>query len=118
MSERLKNVVKGERYSENPKEYLSGSASHLMDYHQWDEEARRRNYYPMNIDEHEIQIRSFRHGSSNDIAIHKELSPRNLVRSMSAPVSGTSFGKLLLEDPHVLTGAHIRRKQEACENQL
>ena len=36
---------------------------------------------------------------------------------MSAPVShsGTSFGKLLLEDRHILTGAQIRRKLEAVE---
>ncbi|KAI4330416.1 hypothetical protein MLD38_028706 [Melastoma candidum] len=119
MSERLRNVMKGERHSENPNEHFSGSTSHILNYHQWDEDARRRNYYPMNIDEeHEIHVRSFRNGSSNDISIHKELSPRNLMRSMSAPVSGTSFGKLLLEDRHVLTSAHIRRKQEACGNQL
>ncbi|XP_071693785.1 uncharacterized protein [Rutidosis leptorrhynchoides] len=45
----------------------------------------------------------------------RNLSPINLVRSMSAPVSGTSFGKLLLEDRNVVTGAHIRRKHEASE---
>ncbi|RHN54536.1 hypothetical protein MtrunA17_Chr5g0408021 [Medicago truncatula] len=45
------------------------------------------------------------------------LSPRNLVRSLYAHVSrsGTSFGKVLLEDRHILTGAHIRRKLEAVE---
>ncbi|KAJ6851626.1 uncharacterized protein M6B38_259955 [Iris pallida] len=37
---------------------------------------------------------------------------RNLVRSFSAPSSGTAFGRLLLEDQHVPTGAHIRRKHE------
>ncbi|PON82739.1 RB1-inducible coiled-coil protein [Trema orientale] len=63
----------------------------------------------------EMQTRSFRHGLGDDRAFHRELSPRNLVRSLSAPVSGTSFGKLLLEDRHVLTGAHIRRKHEATE---
>ncbi|KAK4791104.1 hypothetical protein SAY86_031517 [Trapa natans] len=44
--------------------------------------------------------------------LDESLSPKNLVRSLSAPVSGTSFGKLLLEDPRVITGAHIQRKQE------
>lgn len=34
------------------------------------------------------------------------------MRSLSAPVSGTPFGELLLEDHHVLTGAQIRRKLE------
>uniref|UniRef100_A0A1D1Z9W3 Ankyrin and armadillo repeat-containing protein n=1 Tax=Anthurium amnicola TaxID=1678845 RepID=A0A1D1Z9W3_9ARAE len=45
-----------------------------------------------------------------------DTSPRNLVRSLSAPVSGTAFGKLLLEDQNVLTGVHIRRKHESIEN--
>ncbi|CAN1170280.1 hypothetical protein LINPERPRIM_LOCUS306 [Linum perenne] len=49
------------------------------------------------------------------ICSSKEPSPRNLMRSLSAPVSGTSFGKLLLEDRHVLTGAHIRRKHEVLD---
>lgn len=34
------------------------------------------------------------------------------MRYLSAPVSGTPFGELLLEDHHVLTGAQIRRKLE------
>jgi len=38
-----------------------------------------------------------------------------LVRSLSAPVSGTSFGKLLLEDRYISTGAHIKRKHEVPE---
>ncbi|XP_050227549.1 uncharacterized protein LOC126677120 [Mercurialis annua] len=64
------------------------------------------------LDDQEMQTRSFRHGDDNEL-LHRDMSPRNLVRSLSAPVSGTSFGKLLLEDRHVLTGAHIRRKHEA-----
>ncbi|PIA56858.1 hypothetical protein AQUCO_00700899v1 [Aquilegia coerulea] len=66
----------------------------------------------------ELQSSSFRYGQPNDVLSMGDISPRNLVRSMSAPVSGTSFGKLLLEDRHVLTGAHIRRRQEATENVL
>ncbi|KAI3712780.1 hypothetical protein L1987_71345 [Smallanthus sonchifolius] len=65
-------------------------------------------------DENDIQSKSFRCGH-DDMIIQKDLSPINLVRSLSAPVSGTSFGKLLLEDRHVVTGAHIRRKHEAIE---
>ncbi|XP_076938263.1 uncharacterized protein LOC143606351 [Bidens hawaiensis] len=64
--------------------------------------------------ENDIQSKSFRCGN-DDIIIQKDLSPVNLVRSLSAPVSGTSFGKLLLEDRHVATGAHIRRKHEGIE---
>ncbi|KAG8489250.1 hypothetical protein CXB51_017271 [Gossypium anomalum] len=63
----------------------------------------------------EMQTSSFRHGDDVGL-LNRELSPRNLIRSLSAPVSGTSFGKLLLEDCHILTGAQIRRKHEGNEN--
>lgn len=66
-------------------------------------------------DDHE-KTRSFRHGPDDDRLLDRELSPRNLIRSLSAPVSGTSFGKLLLENRHILTGAHIQRKHEAIEH--
>ncbi|RZS26112.1 hypothetical protein BHM03_00059414 [Ensete ventricosum] len=45
----------------------------------------------------------------------ESVSQRNLIRSFSAPVSGTAFVKLLLEDQHI-TGTQIRRKQEASEH--
>ncbi|XP_043713615.1 uncharacterized protein LOC122662119 [Telopea speciosissima] len=67
-------------------------------------------------DDAEKQTRSFRHGETNEMIHAGEVFPRNLVRSLSAPVSGTSLGKLLLEDRHILTGAHIRRNHEAAEN--
>ncbi|KAK8346180.1 hypothetical protein V6Z12_A07G196800, partial [Gossypium hirsutum] len=63
----------------------------------------------------EMQTSSFRHGDDVGL-LNWELSPRNLIRSLSAPVSGTSFGKLPLEDCHILTGAQIRRKHEGNEN--
>ncbi|KAK9074810.1 hypothetical protein SSX86_003129 [Deinandra increscens subsp. villosa] len=75
----------------------------------------KRESHDINLkDENDIQSTSFRcrHG---DMITQKDLSPINLVRSLSAPVSGTSFGKLLLEDRHVVTGAHIRRKHESIE---
>ncbi|GJW47530.1 hypothetical protein Tco_0079176 [Tanacetum coccineum] len=50
-----------------------------------------------------------------NLTLQRNLSPINLVRSLSASVSGTSFGKLLLEDQHVVTGAHIQRKHEVAE---
>ncbi|CAN0873671.1 hypothetical protein LINGRAHAP2_LOCUS10440 [Linum grandiflorum] len=66
------------------------------------------------ITKQEMQTRSFRHEEEEEedycVGIMcKEPSPRNLMRSLSAPVS---FGKLLLEDRHILTGVHIRRKHE------
>lgn len=45
-------------------------------------------------------------------------SPKNLTRSYSAPVSGTEFRKLLLEDKNVLAAAHIHRTHEASDNNI
>lgn len=45
-------------------------------------------------------------------------SLKNLTRSYSAPVSGTEFRKLLLEDKNVLTAAHIHRTHEASDNNI
>jgi len=65
----------------------------------------------------ESDVRSFRYGSNNTPTTTAQLdsesvSPRNLMRSFSAPVSGTTFVKLLSEEPRVLTGARLQRKQE------
>ncbi|OVA04245.1 protein of unknown function DUF4378 [Macleaya cordata] len=125
LSERLRNVLKSETILDIPTD-VGGSSRASMVY---DEESRvrpvgdvlktvnRGNYWEHVKDELEMQSRSFRYGKKYDDALDMgERSPRNLVRSLSAPVSGTSFGKLLLEDRHILTGAHIRRKHEATEN--
>ncbi|XP_026446133.1 uncharacterized protein LOC113346822 isoform X2 [Papaver somniferum] len=121
LSERLRNVLKSDPVG-GMSPVVSGSsrASPLVDY----DERRPRgtgnilktfnrgNYWEHVKDELEMQSRSFRYGHDYDDGLHMgENSPRNLVRSMSAP-SGSSFGKLLLEDKHILTGAHIRRKHE------
>lgn len=50
------------------------------------------------------------------LAVDSE-SQRNLTRSFSAPVSGTAFGKLLLQDQHIY-GALICRKHESSANNL
>lgn len=70
----------------------------------------------------DMHSRSFRHETDHQEDLHKESSPKNLTRSLSAPVSGNSFQRLLLEDRNRFTGAHIRRKHEdtekatVCEN--
>lgn len=93
LSERLRNVLKRE--------------SHKVDKITYDDELKDGN---------DNESKSFRCGPDDvNMILQRDLSPINLVRSMSAPVSGTSFGKLLLEDRHVVTGAHIRRKHEASE---
>ncbi|KAI3921964.1 hypothetical protein MKX01_005653 [Papaver californicum] len=77
----------------------------------------KRSHWKNMENENEFQT-NFRNGEQNyQLRSTGEMSPRsNLLRSMSAPVSGTSFGKLLLEDRHVLTGAQLRTKHEAADN--
>lgn len=124
LSERLRNVLDGEKHQNlhvisdgSPREPLFDDARGRLEKardilnaehgkHYW----RDGNY---NID---TQARSFRHELSGDANFQEQSSPRNLVRSLSAPVSGMSFGKLLLEDRYVSPGAHIKRKHEAFEN--
>lgn len=97
LSERLRNVLRRESHN------VENSSNDKI-----------TNYNSNSKDETDIQSKSFRCGP-DDMILQRDMSPINLVRSLSAPVSGTSFGKLLLEDPHVVTGAHIRRKHEANE---
>ncbi|CAN6905593.1 hypothetical protein Bca4012_075854 [Brassica carinata] len=90
LAERVRNVLSKEMSSSSRLRPTVSDAESLQKYTDEIEEDTRRN-------------------------VHKKepSSPRNLKRSLSAPVSGTSFGKLLLEDRHVLTGAQIMRKHEA-----
>ncbi|KAF2312506.1 hypothetical protein GH714_034901 [Hevea brasiliensis] len=124
LSERLRNVLKRETHSLDVPLVVSGSSgSSLLDNEKIRLEELGDNsqagilpsYWEIVKDDQEMQTRSFRHGDDDGV-LHRELSPRNLIRSLSAPASGTSFGKLLLEDRHILTGAHIRRKHESLEN--
>ncbi|WOG83923.1 hypothetical protein DCAR_0103101 [Daucus carota subsp. sativus] len=123
LTERLRNVLKGEtRPNVSMVDHNSSSLSMLT----YDRDGLQNSQETLNSEnqmtywgrvkiEQDKQSRSFRHEPVDDIVIHKDLSPRNLIRSLSAPVSGTSFGKLLLEDRHILTGAQIRRKHEVIE---
>ncbi|KAJ9146862.1 hypothetical protein P3X46_029080 [Hevea brasiliensis] len=123
LSERLRNVLKRETHSlDLPLVFSGRSGSSLLDNEkirlEVGDTSQARilpSYWEIVKDDQEMRIKSFRHGDDDGL-LHRELSPRNLIRSLSAPVSGTSFGKLLLEDRHILTGAHIRRKHESLEN--
>eukprot|EP00257_Ricinus_communis_P017829 XP_015576361.1 uncharacterized protein LOC8281314 isoform X1 [Ricinus communis] len=124
LSESLRNVVKRETHSLDVPLVVSGSSrSSLLDnanirlkeVGDASQVGTVPGYWEVTKDDQEMQTRSFRHRSDEEL-LYREMSPRNLVRSLSAPVSGTSFGKLLLEDRHILTGAHIRRKHEALGN--
>lgn len=124
LSERLKNVLKRETCQEIPIIFKGSSRPSLLDCERnrleqnWDnlEAGIRVSHWEKVNNDAEIQTRSFRQEADDDNVIHRELSPRNLIRSLSAPVSGTSFGKLLLEDRHILAGAHVRRKHEVSDN--
>lgn len=123
LSERLKNVLRSETHLDasvvvngsSESSMLHNGRVGLKQAEDTSKAANEMSYWEIGKDEPEMQTRSFRHGDDNDV-LHRELSPRNLIRSLSAPVSGTSFGKLLLEDRHILTGAHIRRKHEVIGN--
>ncbi|GLT39351.1 hypothetical protein SLA2020_135480 [Shorea laevis] len=123
LSERLRNVLNPETHLDAPICARGSSGSFMFDNRsnrlkQMQETVKSRNQqssWEIVRDEKEVQTRSFRHGDADGV-LHREVSPRNLIRSLSAPVSGTSFGRLLLEDRRVITGAQIRRKHEGINN--
>ncbi|KAI8030241.1 hypothetical protein LOK49_LG01G02754 [Camellia lanceoleosa] len=124
LAERLKNVLKEETNLHIPTVSSGSSNSSMLDSERGRLEQSlgsfkaggRLSCWDIVEDEPEKKTSSFRRGPNDDVMHHRDLSPRNLIRSLSAPVSGTSFGKLLLEDRHILTGAHIRRRHEAIES--
>ncbi|KAL7231194.1 hypothetical protein ACSBR2_009460 [Camellia fascicularis] len=124
LAERLKNVLKEETNLHIPTVSSGSSNSTMLDSERGRLEQSlgsfkaggRLSCWDVVEDEPEEKTSSFRRGPNDDVMHHRDLSPRNLIRSLSAPVSGTSFGKLLLEDRHILTGAHIRRRHEAIES--
>lgn len=122
LAERLRNVMTVRTHQEVPMVVHNSSRFSMSDYEKGgtgqsrDSWINNKTCYPDSLtNELEKQSRSFRGEPDEGGVHHNDLSPRNLIRSLSAPVSGTSFGKLLLEDRHILTGAQIRRKHEVIE---
>ncbi|KAJ8427823.1 hypothetical protein Cgig2_001634 [Carnegiea gigantea] len=124
VSERLRNALNGE----NRQNLVSDGFSRMP----WCDDARERlekardilnaaagrNYWRdknYEVASPASPARPFKHEIADNGNFLEQASPRNLVRSLSAPVSGTSFGKLLLEDRYISTGAHIKRKHEVPE---
>ncbi|KAL3627048.1 hypothetical protein CASFOL_028411 [Castilleja foliolosa] len=99
LAERLRNVLKGER---NQMVVCNSSVSDSA------EQSEDNKWIDKKL---EKQNRSLRREHDDEGGLH-------LIRSLSAPVSGTPFGKLLLEDRNILTGAQIRRKHEVVEKVL
>ncbi|CAN6308165.1 unnamed protein product [Urochloa humidicola] len=125
LSDRLKNVLRREPDSEPPFSHRRQATSTSLDeepepkYKPRQEMASRKGKIRSKEEKKravESDARSFRYGSSNKTPTtqldSEPVSPRNLMRSFSAPVSGTTFVKLLSEEPRVLTGARLQRKQE------
>ncbi|RZC67395.1 hypothetical protein C5167_011075 [Papaver somniferum] len=113
LSKRLKNVLIGEIDASGitPNESRNSFSRDGFG-------SGKRSHWENMEDENEFQTNSRNGEQSYQLRSTGEMLPRsNLLRSMSAPVSsGTSFGKLLLEDRHVLTGAQLRRKHEVADN--
>ncbi|GAV83035.1 LOW QUALITY PROTEIN: DUF4378 domain-containing protein, partial [Cephalotus follicularis] len=122
LAERQRNALRRDAHLDAPIAVYGRSRSSMLDNGRARlklmddafEAGNERNYWEMVKGKQEMQTKSLRHG--DDAGGVNTSFPKNLLRSLSAPVSGTSFGKLLLEDPHILTGTHIRRKHEAIES--
>ncbi|KAJ0969084.1 hypothetical protein J5N97_021961 [Dioscorea zingiberensis] len=125
LSERLKNVLKCEADVQNPLSHKRRSGTTLtmpeglrmQQITEFSKSGKKVSYWEEKNSMAESKTHSFRREREIAMAFDDKelLSPRNLIRSFSAPVTGTAFAKLLLEDQHALTGAHIRRKHEASE---
>ena len=117
LQERLKNVIQNEADVDIPLAYTGRprmervTSRSMHDFPKLEKESGHLEEQKNPIVSEVIR------GEQSDAVLDAEpTSPRNLVRSFSAPVPGTAFAKLLLQDQHVLTGAHIRRKHEASEH--
>ncbi|CAM8902420.1 unnamed protein product [Rhodiola kirilowii] len=124
VTERLRNVLKKDsrldpsvsiRGSSIPSEFHGESGRFILNGNTCQE---RPDFWGKanNLKELRTRNQSVRYGFDSDFLINKEPSPGNLIRSLSAPVSGNSFAKLLLEDRHIVTGVQIRRKHEHVNN--
>ncbi|XP_058098578.1 uncharacterized protein LOC131243328 isoform X2 [Magnolia sinica] len=125
LSERLRNILRNETDAGINTVINGNSIPFMLDREQGSvrpmedvsKNRKKVSQWEYMKDEHGTKVRSSRHDQKKDASFDTgEISPRNLTRSLSAPVSGTAFGRLLLGEPHVLSGAHIRRKHEATEN--
>ncbi|KAJ4772631.1 LOW protein: M-phase inducer phosphatase-like protein [Rhynchospora pubera] len=110
LSEKIRSVLKREIEAAVP--FRSTKPSY---------EIKRRGRKVKNREEAKTTARSDRKSttqSDTKSSEEGEASPRNLVRSFSAPVSGTAFVKLLTEEPHASARTRSQIKHEAgCEHE-
>ncbi|XP_074556468.1 uncharacterized protein LOC141812322 [Curcuma longa] len=110
LSEKSKNVLKNELLLENPSINHGDSGA----------STNKGRAMPEFISDLSNKGKKVYYWKSNQGVNESDASPDsepqwNLIRSFSAPVSGTAFGRLLLEDQHI-AAAQIRRKLEASDN--
>lgn len=122
LAESLRNVLKGKKHCEVPTVVYNSSTFSMSDFEKGKPGHLRGTWIGNKMSHpgsytNELQKHSWSsRGEPDEVGMPQtDMSPRNLARSFSAPVSGTSFGKLLLEDRHVLNGVQVRRKHEATE---
>ncbi|KAJ0967774.1 hypothetical protein J5N97_024691 [Dioscorea zingiberensis] len=117
ITERLKNVLKNQEDVQDPLPYRGRSEGLRLEVMpELSETGTKLRNWEEKRSVDESKSLSFRCKRKIKLAFKDEqLSPMNLVRSYSAPARGTAFGKLLLEDQYVITGAHIHKKQESSE---
>ncbi|KAG6483086.1 hypothetical protein ZIOFF_059726 [Zingiber officinale] len=120
LAEKSKNALKNEFFFESPlvkhgrqsgASFTTGKAIRKV-ISDFSNKGKKSDYWKNKKAAHESVPRN----TQQFLAVDSE-SQRNLSRSFSAPVSGTAFGKLLLEDQHI-SGARIRRKHESSVNNL
>ncbi|XP_073296533.1 uncharacterized protein [Primulina huaijiensis] len=113
LAKRLRNFLKGETNQEIP--IADRYRSKLLTSNNNKGRTGFSRYPNKFTNELEKPNRPFRRELEGSKMYPKEQSPQSLMRTLSAPVCGSPFGKLLLEDHHVLTGAQIRRKLEIID---
>ncbi|KAK8496323.1 hypothetical protein V6N12_019882 [Hibiscus sabdariffa] len=119
LSERLRNIVKDETLLDVPMVSTVSSRSSMFDngrerlkrMQDMSKSGNEQNHWEIVKHVQEMQIGSFRHGDDVGM-LNIELSPRNLIKSLLAPVSGTSFRNFLLKDHNIFIDALIRTKHK------
>ncbi|XP_042448476.1 uncharacterized protein LOC122033503 isoform X1 [Zingiber officinale] len=120
LSEKSKNVLKNELFLENPSinhgdSGASANKGKAMPEFIFESNKGKKVYYWKSnegVNESDPSL------TQKFLTVDSDLEPQwNLIRSLSAPVSGTTFGRLLLEDRHI-AAAQICRKLEASDNKF
>ncbi|XP_042439454.1 uncharacterized protein LOC122024810 [Zingiber officinale] len=125
-SEKMENVLKDETerdsiliFRQKPITYLSNKEAEKETFGTMHHFLNKENANLSYLEKRKALnvSKSFRRDQTHAFDDESE-SPKNLTRSYSAPVSGTEFRKLLLEDRNVLTAAHIHRTHETSDNNI